>query len=112
MFFRHGRFFIMAFLAFRLTDVIGRPQLVISAADERLISQQTNELAELIFAQSEPLQGIKGYLSIFRNLTDSQPLADAVLDRLAEQDAAARAAAANTPPVPLPGADEPNSDAP
>jgi len=34
-----------------------------------------------------------GYLAIFRNLTDAQPLADAVLDRLAEQDAAARGAA-------------------
>lgn len=107
MFFRHGRFFIMAFLALRLADVIARPHLVISADDERLISQQTNELAELIFAQSQPLQGIKGYLSIFRNLTDSQPLADAVLDRLAEQDAAARAATANPSPVPVPAATGP-----
>jgi hypothetical protein len=112
MFFRHGRFFIMAFLAFRLTDVISRPQLVISADDERLISQQANELSELIYAQSEPLQGIKGYLSIFRNLTDSQPLADAVLDRLAEQDAAARAAAAAPRPVPASGAADSTPDVP
>jgi hypothetical protein len=56
----------------------------------------------LIYAQSEPLQEIKGYLSIFRNLTDSQPLADAVLDRLAEQGAAARAAAADLSSVPVP----------
>jgi hypothetical protein len=111
MFFRHGRFFIMAFLALRLADVIGHPQLIVSADDERLISQQTNELAEMIFAQSEPLQGIKGYLSIFRNLTDSQPLADAVLDRLAEQDASARAAAANSIPVPAPAAAAPTSGA-
>ena len=59
-----------------------------------MISQQTNELAELIYAQSVPQQTFKGYLSIFRNLTDSQPLADAVLDRLAEQAAALAAAAA------------------
>jgi hypothetical protein len=111
MFFRHGRFFIMAFLALRLADIIGRPQLIVSTEDERMISQQTNQLAELIFAQSEPLQGIKGYLSIFRNLTDSQPLADAVLDRLAEQDAAARAAAANSVPVPVPAAAKPTSGA-
>jgi hypothetical protein len=111
MFFRHGRFFIMAFLALRLADVIGRPQLVISADDERLISQQTNELGELIFAQSEPLQGIRGYLSIFRNLTDSQPLADAVLDRLAEQDAAARTAAANPLPITAPAEAGHSSDA-
>jgi hypothetical protein len=111
MFFRHGRFFVMAFVALRLADVVRRPQLVISADDERLISQQTNELSELIYAQSEPLQGIKGYLSIFRNLTDSQPLADSVLDRLAEQDAAARAAAAAPPPVPAPAAAGPTPDA-
>lgn len=92
MFFRHGRYFIMAFVAHRAPDVIGRPELTISIEDKRLISQQTNVLAELIFAQSQPLQGVKGYLSIFRNLTDSQPLADAVLERLTEQDAAARAA--------------------
>lgn len=92
MFFRHGRYFIMAFVAHRLPDVVRRSQLAISADDERLISQQTNVLAELIYAQSQPLQGIKGYLAVFRNLTDSQPLADAVLDRLAEQDAAAHAA--------------------
>jgi hypothetical protein len=112
MFFRHGRFFIMAFLALRLTDVIGRPQVVISVDDERLISQQTNELSELIYAQSQPLQGIKGYLSIFRNLTDSQPLADAVLDRLAEQDAAARAAAADFSSVPAPAGAKSISDVP
>jgi hypothetical protein len=105
MFFRHGRYFVMAFLAHRLPDVLRRPQLGISVDDERTISLQTNELAELIYAQSVPQQTFKGYLSIFRNLTDSQPLADAVLDRLAEQAAAARAAATvpsppNTPAQP------------
>ncbi len=101
MFFRHGRYFVMAFLAHQLPDVLRRPHLVISMDDERMISQQTNELAELVYAQSVPQQTFKGYLSIFRNLTDSQPLADAVLDRLAEQ-AAARAAAvlADTPVQP------------
>lgn len=85
MFFRHGRYFIMAFLAHRRPDVIERSQLTVSADDERLISQQVNLLAELIYAQSVPMQEIKGYLSVFRNLTDSQLLADSVLDRLAEQ---------------------------
>ena len=92
MFFRHGRYFIMAFVAHRLPDAISRPHLTISPEDESLISRQTNSVAELIYAQSQPLQGIKGYLSIFRNQTDSQPLADAVLDRLAAQDATACAA--------------------
>jgi hypothetical protein len=100
MFFRHGRYFVMAFLAHRLPDVLRRPQLGISVDDARPISLQTNELAELIYAQSVPQQTFKGYLSIFRNLTDSQPLADAVLDRLAEQATAARAAAATVPSPP------------
>jgi hypothetical protein len=102
----------MAFLAFRLTDVISRPRFVISADDERLISQETNELAELIFAQSVPLQGVKGYLSIFRNLTDSQPLADAVLDRLAERDLAAHGASATPLPIAALPAGKPILDVP
>ena len=83
MFFRHGRYFIMAFIAYRAVDIIGRAALTLSDADKTVLSQLTNELAELIYAQSAPLRGVKGYLSIFRNLTDSQPLADGVLDRLA-----------------------------
>ncbi len=47
----------------------------------------------------EPYFPLSHGLSIIRNLTDSQPLADAVLDRLAEHDAAARAAAAAPPPL-------------
>jgi len=43
MFFRHGRYFVMAFLAHRLPEVVQRPQLVISADDERTISQQLGE---------------------------------------------------------------------
>lgn len=97
MFFRHGRYFVMALVAHRLPNVVRRAELAISIDDERLISQQTNQIAELIYAQSEPQQAFKGYLSIFRNLTDSQILADTVLDRLAEQDAAALAAAAAQP---------------
>lgn len=89
MFFRHGRYFIMAFVAHRLPGVVGGPQLALSEEDKTLLSQRTNELAELIYAQSQPLQATKGYLAIFRNLTDSQPLADGVLGRLAQQDAVA-----------------------
>lgn len=87
MFFRHSRYFVMAFLALRSADVIGTPQLELTLADQTLLSQLTNQLAELIYAVSEPLQAFKGYLAIFRNLTDAQPLANSVLQRLAEQDA-------------------------
>lgn len=100
MFFRHARYFIMALVAQRSADVLGRPDFSISASDQTLLSQRTNEIAERIYAETEPLQSIKGYLSIFRNLTDSQPLADGVLARLAELDARAAAApAAAVPPA-------------
>lgn len=87
MFFRHGRYFIMAFVALRSADVIGKPQLELAPADRMFLSVRTNAISELIYAVSQPLQAIRGYLAIFRNLTDAQPLADSVIQRLAEQDA-------------------------
>ena len=87
MFFRHGRYFIMAFVALRSVDVIEKSQLELAAADQTLLSQRTNELSELIYAVTEPLQAFKGYLAMFRNLTDAQPLAINVIQRLAQQDA-------------------------
>lgn len=87
MFFRHGRYFIMAFVAFRSADVLGKPRLELAAEDQTLLSQRTNQISELIYATSEPLLAVRGYLAIFRNLTDAQPLANNVLQRLAEQDA-------------------------
>ncbi len=100
MFFRHGRFFVMAFVANASADVIGRAVLALSSDDKTLLSQRTNELSELIYAESQPLQAIKGYLSIFRNLTDSQPLADSILRRLAEQHARQQAVARMPLPQP------------
>lgn len=115
MFFRHGRYFIMAFVAHSLPGVIGKSDPTLTTDDETLISQQTNALSELIFFASKPQQGYKGYLSIFRNLTDAQPLADAVLDRLAERDAAELAAkyaqlGARSLPNPDRTADEPEAE--
>lgn len=93
MFFRHGRFFIMTFVAHRSQEILKKPELTISEADRTTFSRLTNEISELIYAQSQPLQAFKGYLAIFRNLTDSQPLADQILQRLAQQDAQQQAAA-------------------
>ncbi len=89
MFFRHGRYFVMAFVGHRSPEILNSPDLALSPDDETSLSRRTNELAELIYAHSRPLQTIKGYLSVFRNLTDSQPLADGVLDRLAQPAAPA-----------------------
>lgn len=87
MFFRHGRYFIMAFVALRSADVIESPRIDLSTDDQTLLSQRTNELSELIYAESEQYQAFKGYLAIFRNLTDSQPLAESVIKRLAQAEA-------------------------
>lgn len=105
MFFRHARYFIMAFVGHRSADIISLVDFALSPADQTLLSQRINEIAEAIYSQSQPLQSVKGYLSIFRNLTDSQLLADGVMQRLVQQDqqrqmdaqAAAIAAAAPAP---------------
>jgi hypothetical protein len=113
MFFRHGRHFLMAFVAHRSADVLGRLELTLSDSDKTLLSQRTNEIAEAIYAESLPLQSFKGYLSIFRNLTDSQQLAEGVLRRLAQQEAQTQPLALGTndaPPPANPGS--PNSETP
>ncbi|MBX4923967.1 AIPR family protein [Rhizobium bangladeshense] len=88
MFFRHGRYFVMAFVAHRLPRLIAKAAPGLSAEEEREISQETNHLSEIIFATSRAMQVDRGFLAIFRNLTDAQPLAEKVLLRLAELDAA------------------------
>jgi hypothetical protein len=101
MFFRHGRYFVMAFVAYRSQDVIGKPQLDLADSDKQILSRRTNQLAELIYAASEPLQAFKGYLGVFRNLTDAQPPANTVLQRIADDDA--KQAAQPSVPAAAPG---------
>jgi hypothetical protein len=96
MFFRHGRHFIMTFVARRCADVMNRADHSLSVDDKAILSRRTNEVAEMIFSASEYLQAVKGYLAIFRNLTDAQPLADRVLARFEELDRPA------PPPPPAP----------
>jgi hypothetical protein len=96
MFFRHGRYFIMAIVAHNAPEIIDRVLLQLTNEERLLLSRKINELAELVYAESATFQGFKGYLSIFRNLTDSQPLADRVLTRIAERARAAVEAAART----------------
>ncbi|MCA1564402.1 MAG: AIPR family protein [Acidobacteria bacterium] len=92
MFFRHGRYFVMTFVAHRARRIVDRPELILSEEDKTILSRLTNELSELIYAESEPLQGVKGYRAIFSNLADAQPLADGARERLKQQDDAAAAA--------------------
>jgi hypothetical protein len=104
MFFRHGRYFIMAFVSHRSNEVLSRASFDLSNDDRTLLSQRTNEVAEAIYTQTVPLQTVKGYLAIFRNLTDSQPLADGVIQRLTQQDQARQAPAQAANPNPTPPA--------
>jgi hypothetical protein len=87
MFFRHGRYFIMAVVGHRLQKLVRKAEATLSATDETEISQQTNAISEAIYSTSKSIQVDRGYLSIFRNLTDAQQLADKLLARLAEVDA-------------------------
>src|SRR5262249_5345202 len=86
MFFRHGRFFVMAIVAHRSAGLIRRAEAILSPEDKTRLSRLTNELAELIYTESQPMTVTKGYLSLFRNLTDAQQLADGVLRRLEALD--------------------------
>lgn len=80
-FFRHGRFFVMSFIGNATVDLIQRSEFLLSEEDKKLLSQKTNEIAEMIYNQAEILKIQKGYLAFFRNLTDSQSLADAVIQK-------------------------------
>lgn len=84
-FFRHGRYLIMAIVAQQSSDLLARCQSGVAGADADLLSRRVDDLSELIYAECRPTESLKGYLSTFRNLADVQPIADRVLERLAEQ---------------------------
>lgn len=111
MFYRHGRYFIMAFVAQRCASVLNRVAYDLTDAECAELSRATNELSELIYVASEDRQGEKGYLAIFRNLTDAQPLADKVLRRLAAP-AAVAAGIVNAAPAAPAVAEPPDPDPP
>jgi hypothetical protein len=104
LFYRHARYFIMAFVAHRNPAILARPDLTFSESDRTALSQQVNEISELILQRSRPFLALRGYLSIFRNLTDSQPLADTVLQALHELDSRRSVAAQTVVPPPPPAA--------
>lgn len=91
MFYKHGRFFILDILSRRYKPLLDKPEVAISQDDETELSRITLELAELIYTIAESLFGNnqKGYLAIFRNLTDVVPLTSTVMQELARRDAPA-----------------------
>ncbi len=96
-FYRHGRFFILHILARRHRPLIIKPELTLSIPDQTELSRLTLELAETIYTVAEArFNRVKGYLSVFRNHTDSEPLSRDVMLRLSQQDAQ-RQATGTTP---------------
>jgi len=85
MFYRHGRFFVLHIFARRNRAVIDRAEVELSEAEKLDVSRAITELAEIIFEVAESrFRDERGYLSIFRSLTDCLPLADEVMRRLAK----------------------------
>jgi hypothetical protein len=102
LFYRHARYFIMAFVAQRIPQVMNRPDPTLNDVDKTVLSQTVNEISELVLQRSRPLLAFKGYLSIFRNLTDAQPLADSVLDAIRQQAVQSPSSVAAAVPVVAP----------
>jgi hypothetical protein len=103
MFFRHGRFFILHILSRRHNPLLDKPEIDISAQDKTDLSRLLLDLSELIYTAAEArFSGVVGYLAVFRNITDAQPLAQDVMRRLAQRDAQRAAPAPAMAPAPTP----------
>lgn len=98
MFYRHGRFFILHILARRNRAILEKSDIALSQPDQLELSRLVTDLAEFIFPLAEAIRipSGKGYLAIFRNLTDAEPLARTVMQQLAQP---APAAGVVAPPV-------------
>lgn len=89
-FFRHGRYFIMHIWARRNQAMLNKAELILSEDDKLEVSRQILVIAEQIWTVAEPMFAAdpKGYLTIFRNLTDAEPLAQAVMRHINEAEEA------------------------
>ncbi len=90
-FYQHGRFFILDILSRRYKSLINKPEVNLSQDDETELSRIALELAELIYTVAESQFGNsqKGYLAIFKSLTDVAPLTSTVMQELGRRDAQA-----------------------
>lgn len=84
MFFRHGRLFVLHIWARRNRPMLNKPEMLLSEDDKLQMSSDFLELAEQIYtvAETKFAASDKGYLKIFRNLTDAEPLAQDVMRQL------------------------------
>jgi hypothetical protein len=86
MFYRHGKFFILDILSRRNKSLINKPEFNLSQDDQTELSRIAEKLAEQIYtlAESKFSGDYKGYLAIFKSLTDVELLTSAVMQELAE----------------------------
>ncbi len=90
-FYRHGKLFILDIFSRRNKALINKPEIDLSESDKDNLSRTAIEIAELIYtlAESRFATDNKGYLAIFKNLTDVVPLMSKVMQELARRDAEA-----------------------
>jgi hypothetical protein len=88
-FYKHGRFFILDILSRRCKPLINKPEVDLSQDDQTELSRIALEIAESIYtiAESQFGNNQKGYLAIFKNLTDVVPLTSAVMQELDRSNA-------------------------
>lgn len=90
-FYKHGRFFIIDILARRYKPLLNKHEVYLSEDDKMQLSRIGLELAEVVYtvAESNFASDNKGYLAIFRNITDVRPLTSEVMQELDRRDAQA-----------------------
>ena len=90
-FYKHGRFFILDILARRYKPLLNKHEFSLSEDDKIQLSRIGLELAEVVYtvAESNFASDNKGYLAIFRNITDVKPLTSQVMQELDRRDAQA-----------------------
>ena len=85
-------------LARRHRTLIDKGGTVLTEADKNELTRAVTDLAELIYTAAEArFSQSKGYLSVFRNLTDAEPLAQDVMQRLAQLDVRSQVPPADPP---------------
>ncbi|MEG4996737.1 AIPR family protein [Microcoleus sp. B4-D4] len=91
MFYKHGRFFILDILARRYKTLLNKHEVYLSEDDQIQLSRIGLEIAEVVYtvAESRFASDNKGYLAIFRNITDVNPLTSEVMQELDRRDAQA-----------------------
>jgi hypothetical protein len=91
MFYRHSRYFILDILSRRCKPLLNKVEIDLSDADKKELSRNAIYLSEFIYATSELRfkNDHKGFLSIFKSLTDVEPFKREIMDKLARRDAKA-----------------------